>query len=198
MADDRSHGETSTGSRTGSAGRLAPDPVRVAVGSGNPVKLAATERALAPTREATVEAVPVDSGVSEQPTGHAETRRGAIRRAERALPGYDLGVGIEGGVADQWDELWLVMWAAVTDGERWGYGSGPSLVLPGRIADRVRAGEELGPVMDDTLGEDDVARNQGAAGALTGGSVDREGALASAVAGALGPFVTDHYSSPRS
>ena len=198
MADERATGRTSTPPRNGSSGRPRPGPIRVAVGSANPVKLAATERALAPTCEATVEAVPVDSGVSEQPTGHAETRRGASRRAERSLPDYDLGVGIEGGVADQWGDLWLVMWAAVTDGERWGYGSGPSLVLPGRIADRVRAGEELGPVMDDTLGEDDVARNQGAAGALTGGSVDREGALASAVAGALGPFVTDHYSSPRS
>jgi len=42
--------------------------------------------------------------------------------------------------------------------------------------------------MDDVLGEDDVARNQGAAGVLTGGSIDREGAL--------GPFVTEHYSRP--
>jgi len=89
------------------------------------------------------------------------------------------------------------MWAAVTDGERWGHGAGPSLALPDRIAERVRAGEELGPVMDDVLGEEDVARNQGAAGALTGGSIDRERALASAVAGALGPFVTDHYTVGR-
>jgi len=178
-----------TDERTGPA----PDPLRAAVGSGNPVKVAATERALGPTREATVEAVPVESGVSEQPTGHGETRHGARRRAQRALPGYDLGVGIEGGVADEHDGLWLVMWAAVTDGERWGHGAGPSLALPDRIAERVRAGEELGPVMDDVLGEEDVARNQGAAGALTGGSIDRERALASAVAGALGPFVTDHY-----
>jgi inosine/xanthosine triphosphatase len=160
------------------------------------VKLAAVERALAPTREATVEAVPVGSGVAEQPMGHGETRAGARRRAERALPGYDLGVGIEGGVAEKYGGLWLVMWAAVTDGGRWGWGSGPSLVLPDRIADRVRAGEELGPVMDEVLGEDDVARNQGAAGALTAGSIDREEALASAVAGALGPFVTGHYSRP--
>jgi inosine/xanthosine triphosphatase len=178
-----------------SDGPRAPDPLRAAVGSGNPVKRAATERALASTREATVEAVPVDSGVPEQPVGHEETRRGARRRAERALPGYDLGVGIEGGVADRFGDCWLVMWAAVTDGERWGHGTGPSLPLPGHVAERVRAGEELGPVMDEVVGQEDVARNQGAAGALTGGSIDREAALASAVAGALGPFVTDYYSS---
>jgi inosine/xanthosine triphosphatase len=195
MPEDRADDGSESPPRTGRTGRPGdPEPVRVAVGSANPVKLAATERALAPTRAARVEAVPVDSGVSEQPTGHEETRHGARRRAERALPGYDLGVGIEGGVAEEYGGLWLVMWAAVTDGERWGWGSGPSLVLPGRIADRVRDGEELGPVMDDVLGEDGVARNQGAAGALTGGSIDREAALASAVAGALGPFVTEHYS----
>jgi inosine/xanthosine triphosphatase len=197
MVEERAGEEASSPRRAGGSGGPAPDPVRAGVGSGNPVKVAATERALAPTREATVEAVPVDSGVSEQPTGHRETRRGAGRRAERVLPGYDLGVGIEGGVADEWGDLWLVMWAAVTDGERWGYGSGPSLVLPERIADRVRAGEELGPVMDDVLGESGVARDRGAAGALTGGSIDREGALASAVAGALGPFVTGHYAVGR-
>ena len=61
------------------------------------------------------------------------------------------------------------------------------------IADRVRDGEELGPVMNDVLGEDEVAKKQGAAGALTGGIIDREGALESAVAGALGPFVTELY-----
>jgi inosine/xanthosine triphosphatase len=166
--------------------------MHVAVGSGNPVKVEAVERACP---DATVASVPVASGVAEQPDGLAETVAGAETRAERALEGYDLGVGIEGGVArlPALDGLWLVMWAAATDGERWGRGGGPSLRLPDGIAARVDAGAELGPVMDDVLGENDVARNQGAAGALTGGTLDREGALRAAVAGALGPFVTDHY-----
>jgi len=47
--------------------------------------------------------------------------------------------------------------------------------------------------MDDVLGEVGVARSQGAVGALTPGSFDREAALAAAVAGALGPFTTEHY-----
>ncbi|MFC7177154.1 inosine/xanthosine triphosphatase [Halosegnis marinus] len=166
--------------------------MHVAVGSGNPVKAAAVEAALP---DAAVEAVPVESGVAEQPYGLAETIAGAETRAERALPGYDLAVGIEGGVARLPDTegLWLVMWAAATDGERWGRGSGPSLRLPESIAARVAAGEELGPVMDDVLGEEHVARKQGAAGALTGGVIDRQGALEGAVAGALGPFLTDRY-----
>ncbi len=174
------------------------------------MKREATERAVGGTDGfgdgAVVEACPVPSGVSEQPRGTDETRRGAVNRAEAVVAAtpdgdaasYDLGVGIEGGVAtydsdgDDGD-LFLVMWAAVTDGDRIGLGTGPSLVLPGSIASRVRGGEELGPVMDDVLGENDVAKKQGAAGALTGGRVDRTDALRTAVAGALGPFVTDHY-----
>jgi len=159
--------------------------MHVAVGSRNPVKIAATERALDGRFEARVEAVGVDSGVSEQPRGHEETIAGAETRARRALSRLDagLGVGIEGGVAtfDGTDELFLVMWAAVTDGERGGRGAGPSLRLPESVAAPVGDGAELGPVVDDLLDTHDVARNQGAAGVLTDGLIDRESALAHGV-----------------
>jgi len=170
--------------------------MRVSVGSENPVKVKATESAFA-NRAVDVAAVAVDSGVSEQPYGHAETIDGAENRARRAVSAgeYDLGVGIEGGVAteDGTDDLFLVMWAAVTDGSHTGRGAGPSLRLPDDVADRVRAGNELGPVMDDLLDTENVAERQGAAGVLTDGIIDRESALRHAVAGALGPFVTDLY-----
>jgi inosine/xanthosine triphosphatase len=199
--------------------------MRIAVGSGNPVKRDATVRVFP---EATVEAVVVDSGVSDQPVGHDETRRGATTRARRALEaetgggddsetvddpkaGYDLAVGIEGGVvmgdgsasddgdgmADVvdvvGDDLSLVMWAAVTDGRRLSRGGGPTLPVPDGIAARVRAGEELGPVMDDVLGVDDVAKKEGAAGAFTAGRLTRTDALEAAVAAAAGPFLSEWY-----
>nr|WP_231512919.1 inosine/xanthosine triphosphatase [Haloferax mediterranei] len=146
------------------------DDMNIAVGSGNPVKRRAVERACP---DASVAAVAVDSGVSEQPTGHDETIEGAVNRAHQALEegDYDLGIGIEGGVATfsagtdgREDDIYLVMWAAVTDGERVGRAAGPSLLLPGGIADRIRAGEELGPVMDDVLGTNDIAKNEGCGG----------------------------------
>jgi inosine/xanthosine triphosphatase len=171
--------------------------MRIGVGTANPVKIAATEEAVADLVGATVESVPVDSGVSEQPCGVAETIAGAETRARRTHDrgDFDLAVGIEGGVAEfeGVDGLFLVMWAAVTDGTTIGRGSGPSLRLPNRVARRIEDGEELGPVMDDLLDTEGVARNQGAAGVLTGEIIDRRTALRAAVAGALGPFVTGHF-----
>jgi inosine/xanthosine triphosphatase len=168
--------------------------MRIAVGSGNPVKRDAAARVFP---AATVTAEPVPSGVAEQPTGHDETRTGAENRAAASLDAgaYDLGVGIEGGVArfEGSDDLFLVMWAAVTDGDRWGRGAGPSLRLPDGVADRVAAGEELGPVMDDVLGTDDVAKRGGAAGAFTDGRLSRTDALESAVVAAAAPFLSDRY-----
>lgn len=171
--------------------------MHVGVGSRNPVKMAATERALlAAGLEATVEAVRVDSGVGDQPIGDEETIRGATNRAERGLGDRDLGVGIEGGVATGPEGCYLIMWAAASDGAELTLGGGPRLRLPSHIADRVRDGAELGPVMDDIVGESAVKRKQGAAGVLTGGVIDREDALLAAVAGALGPFLTDVYADP--
>ena len=178
--------------------------MRVAVGSANPVKLAATEAAFDAMIGATVESVAVDPGVSEQPFGHEETIRGATNRARHALEAgaYDLGVGIEGGVAEfptpsetatATDGLFLVMWAAVADGTRVELGAGPAIRLPEEVAGRIREDGELGPVMDETFDLENVKENEGAAGVLTGGLVDRQDALETALAGALGPFVTDCY-----
>ncbi|WP_280587093.1 inosine/xanthosine triphosphatase [Halorubrum sp. Boch-26] len=184
--------------------------MRVGVGSGNPVKRRAVERVLESSRgvdlvgeldgdptTVAIESVPVPSRVSEQPTGHAETVAGAENRAEAVLEAgeYDLAVGIEGGVAgfDGADGCFLIMWAVVSDGSRTGRGAGPSLELPTDVAARITGGAELGPVMDGVLDTTGVARRGGAAGALTAGRVDRADALATAVAGALGPFVSDLY-----
>lgn len=169
----------------------------VGVGSTNPVKRDATESAIGSMPGLSVEAVDVDSGVSEQPRGHEETRRGAINRATAAYDagGVDLGVGIEGGVAtfDGADGTFLVMWAAVTDGDRIETASGPAIRLPEHVVARIDDGEELGPVMDDEYEREDVAEQEGAAGILTGNAVTRTQALETAIAGALGPFVTDAY-----
>lgn len=166
--------------------------MRVGVGSRNPVKLSAVERAFETIGvPATVAAVRVVSGVGEQPIGDDETLEGARNRARNALDGHDIGVGIEGGVAEGPDGWYLIMWAAATDGDQLSLGGGPRIPLPDRMAARVRGGEALGPVIDEVVGGTNVARGRGAAGVLTGGIIDRESALLHATAGALGPLVVD-------
>ncbi|MDS0257904.1 inosine/xanthosine triphosphatase [Haloarcula sp. S1CR25-12] len=164
--------------------------MHVAIGSTNPVKVAAVERVLP---DAECSAVAVDSGVPEQPWGRAETVRGARNRAAAALSATDaqFGVGIEGGVAarDTPGGLWLVMWAAVTDGTDTHLGAGPSIRLPEPVAERLRDGDELGPVLDDELGREELAKQEGAIGVYTAGRVSRTDALVDAVAGAFGPFL---------
>jgi non-canonical (house-cleaning) NTP pyrophosphatase len=94
----------------------------IGVGSDNPVKRRAATRALAwlvadadgepagdlgaDGQAPIVESITVPSGVSDQPTGHAETATGAVNRAAAVLEAgpYDLGVGLEGGVAT-YDEI---------------------------------------------------------------------------------------------
>ena len=55
--------------------------MRVAVGSENPVKVAATEAAIGDLPGATVDAVAVDSGVAEQPNGPLARESGKAQRA---------------------------------------------------------------------------------------------------------------------
>ena len=164
--------------------------MHVAIGSENPTKVAAVERVVPAAR---CRAVGVDSGVSEQPWGRAETVDGAQNRASAALSatGADYGVGIEGGVErrDPPGGLWLIMWAAVTDGTDTHFGAGPSIRLPDTVAERLRDGEELGPILDDELGRAALGKQEGAIGVYTDGEVSRTDALVAAVAGAFGPFL---------
>jgi non-canonical (house-cleaning) NTP pyrophosphatase len=60
------------------------EPMLIAIGSLNPVKIHAAERVLQPLfPHAKLRPVQASSGVPEQPWGETETRTGAINRAQR-------------------------------------------------------------------------------------------------------------------
>ena len=171
--------------------------MKIAVGSTNPVKVAAVRQTVQRRwPDAQIIPVAVPTGVSDMPLSDAESVAGARNRARtaRQLSGADLGVGLEGGVNPEPIGLVLHGWVVVVDGNgREGIGGAGRLPLPPNIAQRVLAGEELGPVMDDILGEVDVRRKGGAIGALTAGLVMRQEAFALGVAYALAPFVTNGF-----
>lgn len=166
---------------------------RVAVGSTNPVKVAAVRAVLGSLGvAATVESVGVESGVPDQPTGDEETIRGARTRAERARAalGAELGVGIEGGVVETDDGLRTCAWAVVVDREgRVGTGGSLAMPLPPQVAEMVRGGAELGSAMDRVSGGRDTKRGAGAVGLLTRGLIDRQRAYEVIVTYALVPWI---------
>lgn len=168
--------------------------MRIAVGSTNPAKVNAVRlviRKLWPAAE--ILPVEAPSGVNKMPLSDAECLAGARNRAQaaRLQAAADLGIGLEGGVNREPAGLMLLGWVAVVDGYgHEGVGATARLPLPEAIAQRVLAGRELGPLMDELLDEENVKQKGGAVGALTGGLVLRQEAFATAVAYALAPFVS--------
>lgn len=173
--------------------------MKVGVGSTNPVKLEATKECFELVeRKVEVEELDVDSGVSDQPTSDEEAITGALNRAKRVreIGSYDFSVGLEGSVSDTQFGMFLTGWSYLIDddGERY-IGGGGRLQLPESVASRIRKGEELGPIMDDLTGEEEIKRGPGAIGVFTDEIITRESAYRNALVFALAKFLNpDLYS----
>ncbi len=169
----------------------------IAVGSANPVKLAAVETILGrafPNAKFAPTTVP--SGVPEQPWGDEETRTGALNRARKALTefGANLGVGLEGGLLETPVGMMTCAWCAIVDSNGTvGYGSGVSILLPPSVEENIRQYGELGPAMDALVNEHNTKQGRGAVGILTNGLTSRQTAYEQLVAMAAAPFVTNYY-----
>lgn len=166
----------------------------VAVGSTNPVKVAAVRRVLERLMPSIrVDGVATASGVPDQPHGDDETIRGATNRAKAALAatGADLGVGIEGGVVDAPAGMRTCAWAVVATPQGAVHvGGSLSMPLPDAVAALIRAGEELGPAIDQLVGTSNIKHGAGAVGVLTEGLVTRQQAYEVILAYALAPVLT--------
>ena len=171
----------------------------LAVGSLNPVKITAVQKiAVRVWPACDVVGISVPSGVSHMPMSDEECIEGAKNRAVAARDACQagFGFGLEGGVHPWANGLLLVGWVAAVDVDgRFGIGGSGRLPLPPSIGERIMAGEELGPIMDDLLQEHNVKQKGGAVGALTNHLMSREDAFRLGVAYALGYFVAPLYGS---
>lgn len=171
---------------------------RVAVGSRNPVKVAAVTRVVRQLHpSAIVEGVEVPSGVPDQPVGDDETQRGAVARARAAREALDadIGVGLEGGVVHDGDSaMRTCAWAAVAlrDGREF-FGGSLAMPLPPAVVGLVRRGVELGHAMDEVTGGKDTKHGAGAVGILTNGMIDRQRAYEVLVTYALSPVIAAEF-----
>ena len=170
---------------------------KIAVGTTNPAKIeAVTQKIHLQWPDCEIVPVSVPSGVSEMPMSDGECIEGAKNRAQASLKatGADLGVGLEGGVMLMDEGMMLVGWVAIIDRNgQVGLGSSARIPLPEFIAQRVRSGEELGPVMDTVVNETNTKHRGGASGILSGGLTKRSESFATAVAYALSPFVVPQF-----
>lgn len=169
----------------------------IGVGSTNPVKIeAASEGFELAGVESSIVEFDVNSGVSEQPTSDREAITGAKNRAERVrgIDNFDFNVGIEGSISDTEFGMFLTGWAYLIDelGEEY-IGGGGRLELPQSVADRIRHGEELGPIMDDITDREEVKKGPGAIGIFTDGIITRKDAYRDALIFALAKFLNPEF-----
>jgi inosine/xanthosine triphosphatase len=169
----------------------------IAVGSTNPIKLAAARAVLRQIyTEASFKSIAAPSGVPDQPWGDEQTRAGAYNRARAALAATDanLGIGLEGGIIDTSVGLMTCAWCAIVNSQgKVGYGGGVHMLLPSPVAEALRQNGELGPAMDKLVNEHNTKQGRGAVGILTDGLSNRQAAYEQLVAMAAAPFVTDYY-----
>jgi inosine/xanthosine triphosphatase len=169
----------------------------ISVGSENPVKVKAVlEVAKRIWSDIDVVAVEVSGGVSVQPTSDKEAITGAIYRAQTSLErtDADMGVGLEGFTVDTEYGMFASCWVVIRDRKGCtGIGGGGKLLLPEKVAAEVRRGKELGPVIDQLLGECDTKQKQGAVGTFTRNLVTRQAAFEHSVILALAPFIAPDY-----
>ncbi|RMF04735.1 MAG: DUF84 family protein [Chloroflexi bacterium] len=169
----------------------------IAVGSTNPVKLAAAKAVLGrafPAAQFTAVSVPSD--VPDQPWGDEQTRSGALNRARAARreSGSQLGVGLEGGLVQTSVGVMTCAWCAIVDeNSKVGYGGGVRILLPPPVEEQLTIHGELGPAMDALVNEHNTKQGRGAVGILTAGLTNRQSAYEQLVAMAAAPFVTEFY-----
>lgn len=150
----------------------------VKVGSMNPVKLKATLNVLSRIYDSVeVNPVEVNSGVPDQPIGLDQTIEGAINRAKGAYSkSCDLGVGIESGLLKTPHTITGyidLQWCAIYDGEKMTLGVSAGFEYPPSVIEEVFKGREVGDVMDQLTGVDDLGEKMGAVSYLSQGMLNR-------------------------
>lgn len=127
-----------------------------------------------------------------------EILEGAVNRARRAfeIGGADLGVGLEGGLAECSYGPVLKGWAAVFDGKHIYVGSSPGITVPAHLLSKVNDGMELAHVMEEATGRKDVRSNEGAFGVLTGDRITRHDSFKLALYCAFAPLMNKEFYYP--
>ncbi len=171
--------------------------MKILVGSKNPVKIKAVEKAFKNYFDV-VSAIGVDanSNVPDQPIGD-ETYKGAENRAEFLVKlnskenlEADYFVGIEGGISKTFNKWFAFGCMCIIDKNlNKSFGTSSHFELPELMVKKLLNGIELGTVMDEQTNEHNTKQNSGAIGYFTKGQIDRENLYMQGLTVALIPFI---------
>lgn len=165
-------------------------PQQVTVGSLNPVKLEATERALDAVFDVPIKVIgqPTASGVSTTPWTTEETLLGAVTRALATTfdDPHQLGVGLEGGLTTVLGRTYCIGWAVVADASG-RYCAAPTVgvEIPPPLMDLVKSGLELGDAEDIYFHRSNSKQNGGLIGIITEDKLERVDTFYPALVSAL-------------
>lgn len=167
----------------------------IAVGSRNPVKVAAVQAAfgaIGPSDGFSIKSCDSASGVSEQPMSHGETITGARNRAvgSREALNADFGIGIESGL-EQIAGTWFTNgWIAIID-RHGSEGLACAIMKPVPLPAMrlvLDQGLELGAATDRVFGTKGSKHATGLIGLLTDDVLTREGTFRDAIIAAYARF----------
>ena len=179
----------------------------IALGSDRAAKIMAVRASVARIAsidsawaEANVVARAVTTNIPAMPLNDWQLMQGARERALAVRDSLrsrrieaDIYVGLEGGfhsisIESEW-HTFLRGWAYATDGRNGTFGASPSISVPASLAKKVIEGRtELGLVIDQVAGLQDVRSRQGAWGILSRDLVTRSMSFELALIAAFAPF----------
>ncbi len=160
----------------------------IAVASANPAKINAVRQCFQhtfPEKLIDVQGYAVPSGVAAQPLSSAETLLGAKNRIKtlQQQQQADFYVSIEAGL----DGAFTFAWMLIEHQGKQGMARSASLMLPEAVLQLIAQGVELGEVMDQLFGTDNIKQAGGAIGLLTHNRLSRAAVYQQALVLALIP-----------
>jgi len=168
---------------------------KVVVASLNPAKINAVKSAFQsafPHQAFEFIGVSVESEVDDQPMSNEETRDGALNRVRNAKisqPGADYYVGLEAGIEDNVTFAWMIIESDTHRGES----RSASLMLPPLVIEKLDHANELGDVMDEVFGTENIKQKGGAISLLTQDLLTRSSVYHQALILALIPFTNPEH-----
>lgn len=163
-------------------------PMRICVGSDNPVKVQAVTNVLMRIYgDVEVTGHRTSANVPSEPWGE-DVERGAVERARKALGPADYGIGIEAGIFERKGDLYDVQYCAVVDKmNRVTIGHGSGFKYPPKVAELLRKGTTVGDAFKQLYEQERSGRGNGAIGFLTHGMLKRTELTEQAVVAAMVP-----------